>query len=50
MSSLVKGYSLDRDSEVAEAGRRVEFDISMTDTEGERYTSDTMRLSEILQE
>ena len=50
MSSLVKGYSLDYDSEVAEAGRRVEFDISMTDTEGERCTSDTMRLREILQE
>lgn len=26
------------------------FDISMTDTEGERCTSDTMRLGEILQE
>ena len=28
----------------------MEFDISMTDTEGERCTSDTMRLREILQE
>ena len=34
MISMVKGYSLDYDLEVAEAGRRVEFDISMTDTEG----------------
>lgn len=38
MRSLVKCYSLDYDLEIAKAGRRVEFDISMTDTVGGRCT------------
>lgn len=38
MRSLVKCYSLHYDLEIAKAGRRVEFDISMTDTVGGRCT------------
>lgn len=36
--SLVKCYSLDYDLEIAKAGRRVEFDIFMIYTVGERCT------------
>ena len=38
MRSLVKCYSLDYDLEIAKAGLRVEFDISMTNTVGGRCT------------